>query len=208
MPSEHVVMKWCDPCFLETETKVEAVATYTGGISNGEVRPPLFVVLACEEHRQPIEEMLTLLKQCAPLTAVAANPGKSHHKMDAKELSIRQRAAQAGEFLTSRDNCPVCGMEYASSQIAGHIWMAHLGRPQGRPRQPTQCPDCAYHSELGAAMGQHRVRAHSYSAVAEAVELFKKQQDDAASAESEVAGIEKAAGPATRRGRGKAAAAS
>lgn len=148
---DFVILNWCDACFREGEAKVEATQTFTLGVSANENRPVLHVLDLCDSHAEVVQTVRELMANATPVKPeVAPNPPTP--------LKITDDGFE----------CPVCRSVLAKrSGLVNHIWGLH--RQDSRPKGPTACPECGLESATATAIAAHRVAAHHFDAVEEAL---------------------------------------
>lgn len=146
------IINYCDACWADGEQKVMATGSFVIGIIASEsARPRLRVLLSCERHAKPINDLAELI----------ALHGEDVGAEPAPKLR-GTTSPQPRKSLPDPGVCPVCGatLDYLSVHLAG----AHgetvdalcLRDKAGR----WQCPSCSASHASKHAMSVHHNQKH------------------------------------------------
>jgi hypothetical protein len=166
---EHVIQAWCDRCDSRGE-KAEAIVERTVMIIPAGAK----TLDLCEPCDKELIE---------PLAALLAEYGQPPAERNGQQrLNVGPSDSEPAGYERP---CPVCHqvLHGSNTNVAQHIWLRHIG--QRRPAQPmSKCPECDFTPATGTGLGRHRVTAHGYDPVAEAMAVYEHGRGKAKKAAS------------------------
>lgn len=153
------IRQWCDFCYADGEQLTPAAVTFTLGLVEGETRPVLRVLQACEPHSKPVHELRELGLKLGKLDE--ANKLASAGRPPSKIPADPDRPTRGPD--TAPTQCPLCQIETTTrSALVTHIWSTHR-RGEPRPQIPRVCPECGK-DYPSSNMASHR-KTHGVDAV-------------------------------------------
>lgn len=153
------ILEYCDYCWSDGEKRTPAVEGFIVGIGPAERtgRPSMAGLLTCELHAKVLRDLQDLVTEYGePLRGAPVQP------------SLYEPAPTVA--------CPICNKGMTSAGRIGHIYSVHIGQPRGP--MPQRCPSCSWKPAQGSgnpavAVGKHRVAAHDYDPLAEALAAYR-----------------------------------